>query len=54
MIQKFLCFDYDGDGKSDVAVFRSGARYVNRPTAGFLATDFGVAFDSPIPKQYIS
>jgi len=45
--------DYDGDRKSDVAVFRGGAWYVNRTTAGFLAADFGAASDSPIPNHYI-
>jgi len=45
--------DYDGDGKSDVAVYRGGAWYVNRTTSGFYAENFGVTSDAPVPKQYI-
>ncbi len=44
--------DYDGDGKNDVAVYRAGMWYVNRSTAGFSATAFGLATDTAIPARY--
>lgn len=45
--------DYDGDGKNDHAVYRSGIWYMNRSTAGFIAAQFGLTSDKPIPKAYI-
>ncbi len=44
--------DYDGDGKNDVAVYRAGTWYLNRSTAGFSATAFGLATDTAIPARY--
>jgi len=41
--------DYDGDGKDDVAVYRGGTWYVNRSTAGFFQTAFGLATDTAVP-----
>jgi len=47
--------DYDGDGKSDVAVFRpsSGIWYLLRSTAGFTGVAFGQTGDKPIPSAFI-
>jgi len=45
--------DYDGDGKSDVAVFRSGTWYLNRTTAGFTGFAFGMATDKPVPNAFV-
>lgn len=45
--------DYDGDGLYDQAVFRGGSWYLNRSTAGFVGTSFGLADDRPVPKAYI-
>ncbi len=45
--------DYDGDGKSDQAVYRDGFWYLNRSTAGFGATNFGVSTDRGTPSGYI-
>jgi hypothetical protein len=45
--------DYDGDGKTDVAVFRNGVWYLNRkPGLGFTGVSFGEATDVPGPEEY--
>ncbi len=47
-------FDFDGDGKSDVSVFRpsSGIWYLNQSTAGFRAVQFGTSEDKIVPADY--
>ncbi len=47
-------FDYDGDGKSDVSVFRPSENiwYLNRSTAGFSAAQFGASGDILAPADY--
>src|SRR6185295_2380427 len=46
--------DFDGDGKSDVSVFRTSDAtwYVNRSTAGFFAVKWGLGTDQIIPGDY--
>ena len=46
--------DYDGDGKSDLAVFRpaDGSWWLNRSTAGVFTTTFGVGTDKPVPADF--
>ncbi|PYS98597.1 MAG: hypothetical protein DMF63_15490 [Acidobacteria bacterium] len=47
-------FDFDGDGRSDVSVFRPGDSvwYIDRSSAGFTSTRFGVATDKITPADY--
>lgn len=46
--------DFDGDGRTDVSVFRSsdGVWYANRSTAGFLALNWGTSGDQPAPGDF--
>ncbi len=46
--------DFDGDGKTDVSVFRpaDGNWYVDRSTSGFSATHFGSDNDTLVPGDY--
>lgn len=45
--------DFDGDGKTDVSVFRGGTTwYINRSSAGFKADSFGLAGDVAVPGDY--
>jgi hypothetical protein len=45
--------DYDGDGKTDAAVFRDGIWYLRQSANGFAATQFGLATDKPVPTNYL-
>jgi len=46
--------DFDGDGKTDVSVFRpsEGNWYLNRSTDGFAAYNFGISTDVLTPGDY--
>ncbi len=46
--------DFDGDGKTDVSVFRpsEGNWYLNRLTDGFVAYNFGISTDVLTPADY--
>ena len=47
--------DYDGDGKADLAVFRPSQTnwYLQRSTAGFIAQQFGLSTDKPVPSAFV-
>lgn len=47
-------FDFDGDNKSDVSVFRpsSGFWYLLQSTAGFAGVQFGLSTDKIVPADY--
>jgi hypothetical protein len=47
-------FDFDGDGKSDVSIFRpnTGIWYLLRSQAGFAALQFGIASDRLAPADF--
>jgi uncharacterized delta-60 repeat protein len=47
-------FDFDGDGKDDIGVYRPSDTYwyLNRSTGGFYAEQFGLSADKPIAADY--
>ncbi len=46
--------DFDGDGKTDLSVYRpsEGNWYLNRSSAGFTVANWGLAADQPAPGDY--
>ncbi len=52
--ERNIPFDFDGDGKADISLFRSIDRtwYLNQSTAGFSAAQFGSASDKITPADF--
>ncbi len=45
-------FDFDGDGRADISVFRSGMWFLLQSTTGFVSTQFGLATDTLVPADF--
>jgi (2Fe-2S) ferredoxin/subtilisin-like proprotein convertase family protein len=45
-------FDFDGDGRSDISVYRNGIWYLQQSTNGFAAAQFGLAADKITPADF--
>lgn len=45
-------YDFDGDGRSDVSLYRTGVWYLLRSTAGFVGVPFGLASDKTVAGDY--
>ncbi|HVE57257.1 MAG TPA: FG-GAP-like repeat-containing protein [Pyrinomonadaceae bacterium] len=45
-------FDFDGDGRSDISVYRSGTWYLQQSTNGTASAQFGLATDKITPADY--
>jgi uncharacterized delta-60 repeat protein len=50
--QRRTMFDFDGDSKADISVFREGTWYLLQGTAGFAAAQFGMAGDRIVPADF--
>lgn len=51
-----MLMDYEGDGRANFAVFRSGTWYIAKPSGipsqNFYALPFGINGDGPVPADY--
>ena len=45
-------FDFDGDGKSDIGVYRGGTWFLRQSGSGFAGVGFGVETDKIAPADY--
>lgn len=45
--------DFDGDGRTDIAIYRGGQWWILQTTAGLLNVGFGTGFDRPTPSAFV-
>ena len=46
--------DFDGDGATDIAVFRDGTWYILASGGTYTVLPFGKVGDIPVPRGYIA
>ena len=52
LVTRRPAFDFDGDGRADIGVFRQGNWYIQQSQSGFAAFQFGIASDRLVPADY--
>ncbi len=50
---KIVPADYDGNGKTDMTVYRNGNWYLQQSTAGFRAVQWGMPGNVPIHSAFL-
>jgi hypothetical protein len=53
VLKNLTVSDYDGDSKTDIAIYRDGGWFILNSTNGFAALGFGTATDKPVPNSFV-